>query len=349
MSPYSSVLRSRIWGGIPVTLAGMAVFAYLLYRALDAWLYERERDEDLARFTVAAWALPVLTSIGFAVIAFTQLHEFCKLCMGTYLSSFVGFGAAIAAIVAKPAPVGPVEGEDAAEALPEPPIATGGHFARFSEGVLFVALPVSLYVLMAPDFSNYLGQCGTLPKPDDKYGVMIPVGPQTGKPAVEVLDPLCPSCAGMERRLEASGLADDLARKAVLFPLDSACNWMVTSALHPGACTVSEAVLCAGEKADGVLAWAYEHGEEVRTAEAATPGSAASMVTAAFPEVASCLGSAEVKQRLNRSLRWIVANRLPVLTPQLYVDDVKLCDDDTDLGLDWSLSRLLARTEGGDK
>jgi hypothetical protein len=53
-----------------------------------------------------------------------------------------------------------------------------------------------------------------------------------------------------------------------------------------------------------------------------------------------------VKTKLNRSMRWVVQNELPVITPQLYVDGVKLCDADTDLGLDWALSRLLARGPG---
>ena len=67
------------------------------------------------------------------------------------------------------------------------------------------------------------------------------------------------------------------------------------------------------------------------------------MVVAQFPELDKCVGSPEVRTKLNRSLRWAVANQLPILTLQLYVDGVKLCDEDTDLGMDWALSRLLAR------
>ena len=40
------------------------------------------------------------------------------------------------------------------------------------------------------------------------------------------------------------------------------------------------------------------------------------------------------------------ANQLPVLTPQVYVGGTRVCDADTDLGLDWTLDRLLDR-EGG--
>jgi hypothetical protein len=36
-----------------------------------------------------------------------------------------------------------------------------------------------------------------------------------------------------------------------------------------------------------------------------------------------------------------VANQVQVLTPQLFVKGRKLCDEDVDLGLDWSLARLI--------
>ena len=62
----------------------------------------------------------------------------------------------------------------------------------------------------------------------------------------------------------------------------------------------------------------------------------------AFPDLAACVGSPEVKSRLNKSLRWIVGNALPVSTPQLYVDGRRLCEEDTDLGLEYALERLLS-------
>ncbi|MCA9571333.1 MAG: hypothetical protein KC656_26015 [Myxococcales bacterium] len=351
MSPYSSVFRTALWGGLPVTLPGMAVFAYLLYRAIDAGVRGLGDEVGLARFTVAAWLLPVLTSVGFGWIALMELGELCKLCVGIYGSSAVGFLAAIAGLVTAGRPAFAVDEEDEATeeqaAVQEVP-GFAVHAGRFGEGVLFVAAPVVLYLAMAPDFSSYVGACGSLPETEDRYDVLVPLGTaRGGVPAIEVLDPLCPACAGMEDRLEASGLDVALDRRAALFPLDDTCNWMVSSALHPGACTVSEAVLCAGDEAPAVLAWAFEQGSTLRAAEAAEEGAAAKAVLARFPQLKRCLGSTAVKQRLNRSLRWIVRNELPVLTPQLFVDGVKVCDDDTDLGLDWTLTRLVERARGG--
>jgi hypothetical protein len=107
-------------------------------------------------------------------------------------------------------------------------------------------------------------------------------------------------------------------------------------------------VLCAEDDAEEVLAWAFAHQEEIHETAQGSGGAEAvgRMVRRQFPALASCIGSAPVQARLNRSLRWAVANQLPVLTPQVYVDDVRLCDEDTDLGLDYALSRLLEREEG---
>jgi hypothetical protein len=61
-----------------------------------------------------------------------------------------------------------------------------------------------------------------------------------------------------------------------------------------------------------------------------------------LPELGDCVGQPAVRARVNKSLRWIVANSLPVLTPQLFVGNQKIPDEDTDLGLDYVLSRVLA-------
>lgn len=343
MSPYSSVFRQDVWGGIPISLPAMSVFAFLLFRGLDLWLNRRERDRGATLFLVAATLLPVLASAVMGYISFAELGAACKLCMGIYGSSVVGF---VAALLQWRQAAARRLGEDVGlvgEPVPgEPDQGMRGHLLSFLEGVGFVAVPVLVYLVVMPDYSKYPGSCGTLAKPEDPYGVMVPMGQQaSGKETIEVFDPLCPACKGFESRLEASGLASELKRKAVLFPLDNTCNWMVGSAVHPGACTISEAVLCAGDTSGAVIDWAFDHQDEIRAAATARSEAAAEMVGAAFPEIKSCLGSPAVRSKLNKSLRWAVANQLPVLTPQIYIEGRKLCDEDTDLGMDYALSRML--------
>jgi hypothetical protein len=220
----------------------------------------------------------------------------------------------------------------------------------FGVGVAFVVVPLLIYLALAPDHSKFLGTCDNLTKSDDPYGVMIHMDRNSSAkavPAIEILDPLCPACKAFEDRLENSGLGDRLDRKAILFPLDKECNWMISETTHPGACTVSEAVLCAGDRAPEVLAWAFEVQESVREETKKDPAAAGRMVKQRFPEIAACVGSADARSKLNKSMRWAVNHNIRVLTPQLFVNNVKLCDEDVDLGLEYALSRIIDAHDAG--
>lgn len=347
MSPYSSVLRTLVWGGIPIALPGLATFAFLVFRGLDLVFNGRQDDRDATRFLFIASLVPVLTSMVMGYISVVELGTTCKLCVGTYASSAAVFLFALGAWWSSMAPA---MGEDIGIAS-EIPDGSGSSTTGFAGlmvgfGTLagFVAVPCLLYLILAPDFTKYIGSCGTLIAAEDPEAIMVPLDNNTGAtPAIEIFDPLCPACKGFEERLEASGLQAQIHRKAVLFPLDKTCNWNVGTTLHAGACVVSEAILCAGTASDAVIDWAFANQEAIRTATEADPEAAAKMVIAQFPQLATCVGTSSARNRLKNSLRWAVANRLPVLTPQLYVDGTKLCDEDTDLGMDWALSRLLSR------
>jgi len=87
--------------------------------------------------------------------------------------------------------------------------------------------------------------------------------------------------------------------------------------------------------------------DQIRKDSATDPAAAARLVKQRFPDLASCIGSPEARSRLNKSLRWLVANNIRVLTPQLFIDNVKLCDEDVDLGLEYTLANMLARHGSG--
>jgi hypothetical protein len=75
MSPFSSMLRTSLWGGLPISLLGLAVFAYLLFRALHFSQYQEPTRRELS-FLVAATALPVATSFIYAAIAIIEVGNF---------------------------------------------------------------------------------------------------------------------------------------------------------------------------------------------------------------------------------------------------------------------------------
>jgi hypothetical protein len=344
MSPYSSVLRDSIWGGIPISLPAMAVFAFLLFWGAMLWLTGRTRDVRATGFYALASGVPGLTSLMMAFISLSELDALCKVCLGIYLSSALCVGGAVWSwLSAKQASARGVSmpGEEAQR------MSLGALGVAFLIGCAFVTVSVVAYAAGTPDFSKYAGACGQLPKRDDPHHVLLPLGGQvTGPQVIEVLDPLCPACRAFERRFSALSLSEETNRQAMLFPLDNQCNWMVQAAVHPGACAISEAMLCAGDKASDVLEWSFAEQENIVAAERAQPGSAAKLAQARFPSLAGCIGSSKIKARLNRALRWAVDNQLPVLTPQLYVNGTRLCDADTDLGLDYMLTRLVEKTAG---
>lgn len=337
MSPYSSVMRESLWGGIPISLPAMAVFAFLAAWGLALLILRRREDPTALNFTVVAWALPLLASAAMAYISLSELDTACKLCIGIYASSTLGFVAAVWALLSAS------RRADAANIAEKRVWGWGAFASLVLIGVVFVLVPVVAYAAVSPDFSTQIESCGTLIDASDPNEILLPIGTQTNEiPVIEVLDPLCPLCRGFERRFVASSAPPQVSRRILLFPLDSACNWMLEEPLHPGACSISEAVLCAEGDAEEVIAWAFEKQEDILQATRANPGAAEAMAKERFPSLAQCIGGAKVKAKLNGSLRWAVKNQLPILTPQMYVGQRKLCDADTDLGLDYSLQSLFA-------
>jgi uncharacterized membrane protein len=339
MSPYSSFFRESVWGGVPVSLWALATFAFLAYRAgVLLWRGKPSRAETL--FLLAGTALPLLMSVIYGILSVAKVGETCKICVGIYISSALVFIGALIAHQKNTAP---------AEVSP-----SGGKFGLwFAEGVAFVAVLTVTYLMFTPsaDLKTSLTGCGTLVSGDDPNSVMIPLPSGQGEQAIEVLDPLCPACKAFDERLATSSLRNRLDLKAVLFPLDPACNWMVTEALHPGACAVSEAMLCAGglgttkdeKAAQEVLKWAFKNQEKLRDLAAKDEGALRTKIENTFPKVKGCLGGTQVRAKLTKSLRWAVANGIPVLTPQLFVGNSRMCDEDSDLGLEFTLSRMLSK------
>ena len=340
MSPYSSFFRESVWGGVPVALWAMATLAFLVYRAgLLLWRGKPSRAEST--FLLAATALPALMTLIYAYLSVAKVGETCKVCVGIYVSSALVLVGALLTHFRNPAP---------AEFT-----SPGGKYALwFAEGVGFVAVLTATYLLFtpSPDKKTSLAGCGQLVSGDDPNAVMIPLPSGEGESAIEVLDPLCPACKAFDERLGASSLKSRLDLKAVLFPLDPTCNWMVTEALHPGACAVSEAMLCAGGVAGGtrdekaaheVLRWAFKNQEKLRELASKDEGALRAKIESAFPKVKGCLGGTLVKSKLTKSLRWAVGNAIPVLTPQLFVGNSRMCDEDSDLGLEFTLSRMLSK------
>lgn len=334
MSPYSSLFRDSMWGGMPISLLALAVFFYLVARAASFAVRDGTTKRETG-YLLLAWCLPVLMSVIYGGIAASEIGALCTLCVGVYVTSAAGFLTAM--LAHRAAPPGP--GNNA-------PV-----WAQwFGVGVAYVAFMALLYVMFAPQDKDPGEACGTLVNRDDKAGVILDIGGKRGgADALAVIDPLCPACKGFDKRMQASGLYDKLDVSAVLFPLDNACNWMVKDSLHPGACAVSEAMLCDKDNAVEILDWAFEHQTElIDIAKNDAPKRSAinRKITSRFPQVKGCIGSAKIRNKVVKSLQFAVKNALPVLTPQLFIEGKRLCDEDTDLGLEYTVTEMMSGSGG---
>ena len=160
-----------------------------------------------------------------------------------------------------------------------------------------------------------------------------------------IVDPICPTCKAFHQRLVSEGFFDQLDVTLVLFPLDADCNWMLDRAVHPGSCQVSKSRSCAASTSSSLAVltkWSYEHQETIleQAKAAAGPNNVRRMIRDRWPGLDACMDSKETRQRLDKMLRFIVDNHLPISTPQMFLGATRLCDEDTDMGLAYTLARL---------
>ncbi|MBI4704995.1 MAG: hypothetical protein HY744_28140 [Deltaproteobacteria bacterium] len=344
-SPYSAVLHDRYWGGIPIALFAVGCYAFFAAFGLYALLRGRATPRRAVGFLALAGLVPLAASLVMAAVSAAKLGQFCQTCVGMYVAS---------ALLAVGAIWGWAAGRNAERAAQDGAGGSSGRGERRAGGGLvlawlvalgaFAVVPAMVYVKSAPAYDVFLDKCGALGGAPKSAKDFVRVTPRTARvPALLLFDPLCPSCKGLHQRLDSEGYAEQLDLTLVPFPLDSACNWMLDRPVHPGACELAKAVLCAEHRAAQMLGWIYDEQERLAEAGKAPAGQAAiqAAIRERWPELAACTKNKETARRLDRVLRFAVDKRLPISTPQLFVAGKRVCDEDTDLGLAYALPRLV--------
>lgn len=358
-SPYAAIFRATYWGGIPISLFAVGAFAF--YAAFAAYLFFARETAPRSAFAflgISGFG-PLLVSLVMFVISLTKLGSFCKLCVGIYVCSIALAVAAALSLIRfrRTAP-----DEKAAPQDGEPYRAAGGLRAQLEApagerrpvpwlpvawlGGLGVAalLPAIVYAASLPDYRPYLSKCGTTPLKPEPHNALLKI--PTAHPVQPVTlfeDPLCPTCKAFHQRLVADDIFERLDVTLVLFPLDSSCNWMLDRSMHPGACLLSGAVLCAGDggNARAALEWSYDNQEDLREAGKAGDAALKKKIEGRFgAAVATCAGDKKTTVRLTKHLHHAANNRVPVSTPQMFLGDKRICEEDTDLGLKYTLAQL---------
>jgi hypothetical protein len=331
-SAYSALFRGSYWGGIPISLFALGAFSFFVGFTLYLLLAGPRASKNALLFFAAIGVTPLAVSIVMFLISITKLGSLCKTCVGIYLSSTLLAAAAFFAWRAFREGGG----------QPEP--------GKWGPPVLWALglgaatlLPSVVYASAVPDQRSYLKSCGKLEKTVESHGALLKMRtPSSVRPATLFEDPLCPTCRAFHQRMIAEGVFDRLDIQMVLFPLDSDCNWMLTTPLHPGACTVSKAVICGGDQARQVLEWAYDEQDElVKAAKSGGDAALRALIGKKWgAPLLSCMDTSATKLKLNHALHFAADNAIPVSTPQMYLGDLKVCDEDTDLGLKYTLTQL---------
>ncbi len=330
-SPYSALLKDDYWGGIPISLFALGAFAFYLGLAVYLLFAGAAAARSTVRFFGVVSFAPLTVSVMMFVISVSKLGQLCKTCVGIYLASIllaVAGGFALSSLRYRP----PARGSsDLLVAL-----------AGLVVLGLSTLVPAVVYAGSLPDHRPFLTRCGELKLEAPKVGELVALrGTRPVRQAMFFEDPLCPTCKAFHERLELEGVLDRLDAKLVLFPLDSECNWMLSEPLHPGACLVSKAVLCAGEQAKTVLAWAYEEQERLTAAGKAGASTLKELLRARFGDsLVRCVDDRKTEVRLNQHLHFASENKVPVSTPQMYLGKQRICDEDTDIGLRYTLTEL---------
>jgi uncharacterized membrane protein len=334
-SPYSAIFRATYWGGVPISLFGLGAFAFFIGFAVYLRLGDRRLPRSAYPTFVALTLGPLAVSVLMLTISLTHLHALCKLCVGIYVSSLI---LAVSAFLGMRSHAREAETAGNGRALGVwTPIA-----ALLALGISVLA-PALVYVASLPEYRPLLDKCGKLATMSDPHHGLLKI--PTARPTRAVVlfeDPLCPTCKAFHERLVDEGIFEQLDVTMAMFPLDSECNWMLDRALHPGACVLAKAVICGGNaKARAVLEWAYDQQDSLR--ELGKKGAAA--LTAKVSErwgqeIASCVTGKQVDIQLNQELHFAASNHIPVSTPQMFLGDERICDEDTDLGLKYTLAQL---------
>lgn len=335
-SPWSSVLRGAYWGGIPISLFAFGAYAFFLAFSVALMVLGRSASRWFMLVFSITSITPLPPSIFMFVVSATQLHQFCKLCMGLYFAALLTAVAAVLAFVY------------VVRAWSKPET-THGHWMSLPIGFavlgLAALLPAMVYASMSPDYRSFVQSCGTAPVASENAAALIKLPAVSRRAhAYLVVDPMCPVCKSLHQRLIGENVIDKLDIDMMLFPLDSDCNWMLDEPLpgHQGSCLVSKAIICGDAKgrSRAILDWAFDNQETLKEAAARGKAILRGQIRGAFPEIDACIDAKDTQKRLEKMLRWAIDVKLETITPQLFINEVKICDEDQDLGLRYTLTQF---------
>jgi protein-disulfide isomerase len=236
-SPFSVVL------GLPVAIWGVLGYGVALALAL-AGLSPRRHH--------AAWpaGLLVLLSVAFSAVALVlaaisevAIGALCLLCAGSWAISFALVVASWRAC--RPGGVAAAVREDLALLRARPGRTAGAGVA----GLALVLLAAQAYPRYWRAAAARTTAAGRPVVPGADGGTVGPPASNGPLVVVEFSDYECPFCAvAHEEAKQVLARRPDVRLVKRQFPLDSDCNPLLKRRMHPEACTLARAAICAGDQ-----------------------------------------------------------------------------------------------------
>jgi protein-disulfide isomerase len=283
-SPYSVAF------GLPVAAWGVLGYGLALLLAIAGLRRARPHATWPAGLLLAVSGAAVAASVALALVSELAIGAFCVLCAASWVVS----AALLVAAWGATRPAGP------ARALRADLRLLAARSGRTAALVLAGAALVALAIAAYPRYWER-----PAPAPSSPMAAATQRAASGPPVVIEFSDYECPACAlahSETKKLLAARPDVTLVRKH--FPLDPACNPAVTRSLHPDACRLAAAAICAEEQGKlGPMDDAL-----FRNQKAKRPLDAlAAEVGLDVPRLRECLGAPSTQRRLQSDIQSALA------------------------------------------
>jgi len=226
--------------GLPVAVWGALGYGLALLLALAGLRRSRPHGTWPAGLLLVVGAGATAAAIALALVSELVIGALCLLCAGSWLVSAALFAAAWRAT--RPAgPLGALRAD------------LGALRARPSRTAGLVLAGLAVVALVAAAYPRYWKRSATpearRPPPQAPQGARPPAAGSGQTVVVEFSDYECPYCALAHEETKALlASRPDVKLVKKHFPLDSSCNPAVQRTMHPTACALASAAICAEEQ-----------------------------------------------------------------------------------------------------
>ena len=231
-SPYSVLLN------LPIAVWGM--LGYVLMFFLSAIGIGRYQLSYAYLALLTASLMSVLASIILAIVSHCIICSFCLMCCVTYAINIIMFATLSWQALKQRFPF--------REATADLFLCLRRHWCR----VLIPALLVLLTCLLFPSYWVHPQVLHVQKQVQGKTleGHHWTGGDSAALEIVEFSDYLCPHCRRAHKYQRALVSSNSTTLRLVHrhFPLDDACNSLLKTPFHPGACVLARAAICAGQQ-----------------------------------------------------------------------------------------------------